>query len=275
MADEAVTATAEAAPVAAEVVPVTAAVEAVVAPAEAVVAADATQAVTKPAPEPTILDGLAPPPEPKPDEPKAEPAEPAADVAPVPAEPITFEPFAVPEGLSYNEEAAAPFLGVLAGMAAKTGMSKEDAQAFGQSLVALHAEKLMGAVEAIRAEAQAQVEAATAAAQTEAGAELQKISDQRKSWERASLDEFGKQRDTVLTTAKAGANAFLDGSEGSTELTDFYGMLRETGAGNHPLMIRYLNRVGSAVAKQATLAPGSGQAAKVDSLTAMYGPKSK
>ena len=266
----------------------TATISSEVAPVET--AAPADEAAASSSVEPSILDSLAPAPVDA-EAPavvateggSAVEGDDAPDETPVEAaaapEAITFDAFVPPEGLTYNAEAAAPFLNVLSDAAKEYGLTKDQAQKLGQDLVALHGEALLKQINAIRetaqADAQKQIETITADVRNEAHTELQKIADQRKSWADASIEEFGKQRDTVISAAKSGANAFLDGTAGDGELTEFYNMLRETGAGNHPLMIRYLSRVGQAVAKQATLAPGSAQAAKPDALTAMYGPKSK
>ena len=181
-----------------------------------------------------------------------------------PVEPIVFDDFTVPEGFTYDAEKAALFTGLMADYAKEFNLTKEQAQKLGQDLITLHAAKLTDQVARIQEEVNAQV----AAIRGEHEALVTAANERDKAWETASLEEFGKQRETVIASAKAGAKAFLQDGEA----TDFFAMLKETRAGNHPLMIRYLNRVGEAVAKQAVPVPGSSSETKLDKLTALYGP---
>lgn len=127
---------------------------------------------------------------------------------PAASEPIKAEDFKVPEGFELNEDLSGELLEILNG--------EQSPQDRANALLALHAKTLTTALEAdSKAWADMQTEWRTNAKNDpEVGGEKLK----------PALDNIGKLLDEY----------------GSKELRDVFNM---TGAGNHPLMIKFLNKV--------------------------------
>lgn len=132
--------------------------------------------------------------------------------------PVEYAAFDMPEGVTVDEEA----LGKFKPIAQELGLDQSKAQ----KLVTMYAEM-----------------------QTE---QAKAFADQVSQWgddARNDKEIGGAKFDESLKTAITGLNAF-----GSPELTD---LLNTTGLGNHPEVIRFCHRVGTALQEDKTLAPGA------------------
>lgn len=151
----------------------------------------------------------------------------ADGIKPVPVAPEKYEDFTLPDGIVPNT----PVLGKFQEWAKASNLSQEQAQA---------AINLQG-----------EIMSEMVAAQQKDWTELQT------GWVEAAKNdpEYGKEAfNESLVVAKKALDAF-----GTKELRD---MLNTTGSGNHPEVIRFMHRIGKALAEDkihAGAAPGSSQ----------------
>ncbi len=162
-----------------------------------------------------VIAGDAPVEEPKPAEAEP-PAEPAVEAAPTtPPEPIKYEPWALPEGVSLAEEQT----GALNNILGKYNLSQDA----GQEIVAYGAGLIKQAQEAM-SQAQHDVFAESRAAQ-------------RKEFEK----QAGNRRETVLADAKAGLALAMPNAKARAALLD---VLTATGAGDNTHLIHAFATIG-------------------------------
>lgn len=153
-----------------------------------------------------------------------------------PAPPPTYEPFALPEGFQADPEQMGAFTSMLGDFETTTKADHAAVQAFGQKLVEQHVADMQRTAQAV-AEHYANAEA-----------------ERRTAWKDAFLadPEIGGNR--FQTTVDA-ALKFIRAHGGTDEQqAEFRKAMDETGAGNHPAVIRLLALAGKAMAEPSPLA---------------------
>ena len=163
-------------------------------PASLVEGADATKAETpaEPIPEPVV--------EAKPEEP----------VAP---EPITYEAFKLPEGLTIPEERLTQFTS----LAGENRLTQEQAQKY----LDLHADVVKATQEAMDQR------------------QRDTFDETRAGWRKEVTSRFGNRADTVVNDAKWAVEQLFPNAE---ERSRMWGVLSFTGAGDNPDMIDFMAR---------------------------------
>lgn len=164
-------------------------------PASLVEGADATkaEAPAEPIPEPAVVDA-------KPEEP----------VAP---EPITYEAFKLPEGLTIPEERLTQFTS----LAGENRLTQEQAQKY----LDLHADVVKATQEAMDQR------------------QRDTFDETRAGWRKEVTSRFGNRADTVVNDAKWAVEQLFPNAE---ERSRMWGVLSFTGAGDNPDMIDFMAR---------------------------------
>lgn len=212
---------ASAAPISTPIAPV--AVEPVAAPVAEVAP------LAAPVEAPTILETAAEPVvEPIADAPtpevKAE-GEPTVEAPEAPPA-LTYEAFKLPDGFSPADEQIGAFTTLIG--------EHQVPQETAQKLIDLHTSELQKFA-------------------TQQAAHQQEAFDKMQSgWVKSMDKEFGNERDTVMNNARSAIVKFLPNEK---QREEFKTMLRITGAGNHPAMLRFANAAFKAVSERGAPAP--------------------
>lgn len=140
-------------------------------------------------------------------------AEAAAEIV---AEPVTYETFAYPEGVTVNDAELAPFTEALG----KHGATQE----FGQELIDLHTAQMQNYANHLQ---QHQIDA---------------FAETRAGWRKEFEAGAGNQRDTILGDAKSAINAAVSSDADRKALWD---VLSFTGAGDNPTVIKAFAALGA------------------------------
>ena len=157
-----------------------------------------------------------------------------------PAEPVAYEPFALPDGL----DAADPTLAAFQNTASKLGLTQEQAQAIVSEIGAKVAES-----------AQAKIKAWT---------------DLNNTWQdqvKADADIGGRKLTETLTGIGRLFDDFV-GSEGTPERKALSEALLLTGAGNHPAVVKAFARMAAVLNEPGFVQGGPSTAA--DPVASMY-----
>ncbi len=182
----------------------------------------------------------------KPEETVAEaPTEP--EVAPLP----TFEPFTLPEGVTFDEAKMGEFTKELGEFSLNSKADQAEVQKLGQRMVERHVEELQRYTESL----------------------THAWNKQKNDWKDSFLKdpEFTNRTDTVVNSA-IDAIAVYGGDVKQQE--EFRGLMESTGIGNHPAMIRLLSNIMLAKAEPKPLAaPQIASSAKASKISKMYGNK--
>lgn len=198
--------------------------------------------------------------EPKPDEAKpaedpkpVEEAKPAEDKATLPA----FEKFTTPEGISLNEKVLGEFTSMLGSFESVSKAEHAEVQKFGQALVDYHTSRLNDAI----ADLTKQYEASWKK-QTE---------DWRTQFE--SDPEIGGNRKD--STVKAAEDFIRTHGGSEDQQKELRALLRKTGLGNHPAIIRsYANAGLSKMLTEGSPVPAQAPSpSKMTRAQKMYGVK--
>lgn len=242
--------------------PITAPVEAapVVAPAAAApVAAPVVVAPAEAAPAPvgptSILgDALTPPPVEQVPAPVVETPIVEGQSA-EPAPPPTFEPFALPDGMTFEQERLGEFTNLLGAFEGQTKADHAAVQAFGQQLIERHVAEVQRAVQQVH---QTNIAAWDA---------------QKTAWKDQFLGdpEIGGNR---FQTTVDNAIGFIRTHGGTdAQQAEFQQLMNESGLGNHPTMIRILAKAGAAMSEGRPLAAQALAPAQLSRTQKMYGGK--
>jgi hypothetical protein len=142
-------------------------------------------------------------------------AEAAADAEPPKAEPPKYEPFKLPEGFSADEAQLSAYGNIMG----KYGLTQDAAQEimdFGGSVLKQGAEKMR----------QDQFDA---------------FAEMRREWVKDFDKQAGNRRNTILNDAKTAIRDLVPDEKQRTEL---WSVLAQTGAGDHPAVIRTFAALG-------------------------------
>lgn len=221
------------------------------------------KAEAKPPEEAKAPDAKAPETEAKTEAAKPADAAPAPTEAPAEAPPAPkYDPFELPEGLSFEPERVALLTDELGKLEVAGKVDHATMQQFGQSLINLHTQEMTRAVDAIR---QHQIDTWNAT--------NQKWQDEVKSdpviggnrLETAMqvcgsvIEEFGGTRDAKT------------GEVNKDEVKALREALASTGAGNHPLIVKFVHRIGEALGEARPVVAPKPAAEPVRKADRLYG----
>lgn len=255
----------EAAPIVAQIAP-TAPVEAVQAAAAVpapVVApvAETAPAVTPEAPKPaeTILGEALKPVEPTPapvqDTPPVEAKTTEGGQSDEPAPPPKYEPFTVPEGMSFKEERMGEFIKLLSGLELEGKANHDFVQKFGQEAMNFHITEVQKLSEDINASYKTAFE------------------KQKTDWKTAVLSDPEMGGNRIQTTVDTIKN-FLRTHGGTAEQqAEFTALMETSGQGNNPVMLRLLYNAGKAMSEGRPLAANKAVPTQKSKVATMYGNK--
>ncbi len=216
-------------------------------PAEAAPAVEAPAEPVAPAAEPSLLEsfkaegeekpaegerpaesGEKPVDEPKPAEGEKKPEGEAKPAEPAAPEPIVYEAFTLPEGVTIEQERLAPVTEILAGHRVP--------QEAAQKLIDAHTTAMKDYADHLTRE------------------QHRVFNETRKSWQtevKADEEIGGSGFNTSLAAAGQARDRFIK----PNELTAFDDMCRMTGVGDHPVFLKMMSRIGRAFKEPASPPP--------------------
>lgn len=169
------------------------------------------------------------------------------EVAPLP----TFEPFTLPEGVTFDETKMGEFTKELGEFSINSKADQAEVQKLGQRMVERHVEELQRYTESL----------------------TNAWNKQKNDWKDSFLKdpEFTNRTDTVVNSAIDTIAVYGGDTKQQNEFRD---LMESTGIGNHPAMIRLLSNVMLAKVEPKPLAaPQIASSAKASKISKMYGNK--
>ncbi len=169
------------------------------------------------------------------------------ETAPLPE----YEPFKLPEGITFDEAKMGEYTKTLAEFESATRASHEEVQKLGQQLIDRHIEEINRYTKSL----------------------TQAWNKQKNDWKDSFLKdpEFLNRTDTVVNAAIDAIGVYGGDTKQQAEFRD---LMEKTGVGNHPAMIRMLSNVMLAKAEPKPLAaPQIAPKATNSKIQKMYGKK--
>jgi hypothetical protein len=187
----------------------------------------------------------------KPTEAKSEEVKPQEGQSEEPAPPPTYDPFALPEGMSLDTERVNKFTDILGEFEKDSKVDHALMQAFGQKAVDLY------------------VEEATRLTQDITKYYQDAWNKQKAEWKDAFMTDIEIGGNRFQTTVDSARNFIRTHGGTPDQQTEFRALMETSGLGNHPAMIRLLANAGKALEEGKPLAsvkPVPQQKSRIDTL---------
>ena len=170
-----------------------------------------------------------------------------------PAPPPKYEPFALPEGTTFDEARMGEFTKLLSGLELDGKASHDVVQKFGQEAVNFHINEVQKAVQ-------------------ETTKFYQTSWDKQKTdWKTATLNDPELGGNRIQTTVDSALNFIRTHGGNAEQQKEFRDLMETSGLGNHPVILRVLSNAGRAMSEGAPLAATRPASAPKSKVATMYG----